>query len=123
MVTVIKTEPESIIEYSQEKDSPVFSYDEKTGAISIFADKSMWIWRNKFTKINVNIYYDNNKYNLLLLSKIKNVLTDDFITSGVDIIMLYNTSLFPKFIKKGTLLGKAILVPKIESHILKIELT
>lgn len=118
------TKPESIIEYSQENDSPAFSYNKEDGAIGIFADESTWIWRNGLVKINSAMYYNNDYYVILFLPCIekKNIISvDTTLPSGMDTIALYNTGIFPKHIKKGELLGKAYVIPKVESHILKLE--
>ena len=122
MATTIKLEPESVIEYSQDSNSPAFIYIKETGAISIKADKSLWLWREKMVKTNCNIYYDTDKYKLLFLSR--NLRKFDSIRKVMrycNYIRLYNTGFFPKFIKKGEILGEAILIPKIDSHVINLD--
>lgn len=120
MATIMTNKPESIIEYSQKENSPVFSYDKKTGAISIFANESIWILKEKSIQMNSSIIYDDDKYILLFLPCIKKKNINPvrlIIPSGEIYMTLCNTGLLPRFIKEGELLGKAILVPRIESHI------
>ncbi len=118
---------ESIVEYSQKNDSPAFRYDEKTGAITIFAGESKWIRKGtgKVILLNNVMHYDDDKYVLLFLpyTRKRNISPEELIIpSGAYSIILYNTGLLPKLIRQGELLGKAILVPKIESHILELKL-
>ena len=120
MATNMKVMPESIIECSQENNSSIFSYNKEDGAIGVFADESMWIWKNGLIKINSAMRYNNDYYVLLFLPCIgkKNIISmDTTISSGMDSIVLYNTGLLPRHIKKGELLGRAYIVPKVESHI------
>lgn len=117
---------ESIVEYSQKNDSPAFQYNEKTGAITIFAGESKWVrkGRSKIISVNNVLYYDDDKYILLFLpcTRKRNINPEELIiSSGAYSITLYNTGLLPRLIKKGELLGEAILVPKIESHILELK--
>lgn len=122
MATIYKKYlPESIIEYSQSKDSPTFSYNEKSGTISIFADESIWVWKNKEIRINNTLYYEDFYYNLIVLPNTKTIILPYVMPSGINTVMLYNTGLFPKRIKKGDLLGEAILVPRVESHIVQMK--
>ena len=115
--------PESIIEYVQ-MDGPDFQYNESTGAIAIHARESKWLfWKSKIIKTNVKLYYDDDKYNLLFITN--NMLKFDFtkriINSNTDEVVIYNLNMLPKHIKKGELLGIAILVPKVYSHFLKLK--
>ena len=69
------------------------------------------------------MYYDDNRYNLLFMSA-NNKKFDTpvkLMICGYENIILYNTGIIPKYIKKGEVLGYAILIPKIESHILELK--
>lgn len=123
MAIVMRKEPESIIEYIQLENGPDFSYDRNIGAIIIKAGESKWLFRKcKSIKIN-KLYYDNDRYNLLFLSD--NLKKFDanprIMLNGIESIILYNTGFIPKHIKIGEILGYAILIPKIESHILELK--
>lgn len=119
--TIVNTS-ESIIEYREVKDSPDFLYFKEVGAITIIAAESKWIWRTGFVKINSQIFYDDTNFNLLFMSNDRRVIAkNNFIFCGCSDVLLYNIKTLPIFIKKGTILGTAILIPKIESHILEIE--
>lgn len=122
-ITIINTKPESIIEYTQLENGPDFSYNEKFGAIIIKAGESKWLFRKcKAIKLN-KVYYDDNRYNLLFMSA-NNKKFDTpvkLMICGYENIILYNTGIIPKHIKKGEVLGYAILIPKIESHILELK--
>lgn len=124
MAMVKKFMPESIIEYSQDTDSPIFSYNKKDGAIDIFADESVWIWKIKAVKINSKIYYNDDYYNLFFFPCIekRNIISVyPTVISERGTIVLCNTGLLPRFIKKGDLLGKAYIVPITHSHVVKID--
>ena len=119
MAIKIFEQPEPVIEFVQREDSPEFSYEKKTGAIFIKANKSLWLWNKKIIQINGAILYDYDKYNLLLMSK--NIRKYDFADKLMkynEHVILYNTRFFPRFIKKGEIVGIAIVIPKIESHII-----
>lgn len=123
MAIVMRKEPESIIEYIQLENGPDFSYDRNIGAIIIKAGESKWLFRKcKTIKLN-KVYYDDNRYNLLFMSA-NNKKFDTpvkLMICGYENIILYNTGIIPKYIKKGEVLGYAILIPKIESHILELK--
>ena len=120
-MATVKIMPESIIEYSQDENSPVFSYNEKNGTIFIKAEKSLWLWKEKTIKTNCNITYDNNNYNLLFIpGNLKKFDSTKKVLLYCDYIKIYNTGILPKFIKKGEILGELILIPKIDSHVIKI---
>lgn len=117
-ITILASE--SIIEYRTFKNSPDFSYNEKTGAIFIFADSSKWIGKDTRMLINCEIIYDEEKYNLIFFETTKKVIaTNKILRSSMGSIKLSYTGFFPKYIKKGEQLGIAILIPKVYSHILK----
>ena len=114
---------ESIIEYYQYSNSPAFQYDGKTGAITIFANESIWILKEKSIQMNSAIFYDYDTYVLLFLPYMKKKNINPVrlvIPSGETNMTLCNIGLLPRFIKKGELLGKAILIPRIESHIVDL---
>ena len=121
MATIKSLEPESIIEYTQSEESPIFHYNGKNGAIFIKADKTTWLWKNKKVETNSSISYDDDRYNLLFMSgnlkKYDSVYK--FIGVSQKYIFLYNTGILPRRIKKGETLGIAFLIPRIESHVLK----
>lgn len=123
MAAIYNFMPESIIEYAQIENSPNFQYNERTGAIAIHASESKWLFcSSKQVKTNAKIYYDDDKYILLVISN--NMLKLDFtkkiIESGTDEVTIYNLNTLPRHIKKGELLGIAILIPKISSHFLEL---
>ena len=123
MAMTINIKPESIIEYSQNENSPVFSYDKKTGVIFIKAEKSEWLWREKLIKTNCILYYDTDRYKLLFISKnLRKFDSKNKIMLYCNHISLYNTGFLPKFIKKGEVLGEITLIPKIDSHVLKTDI-
>lgn len=116
---------ESIIEYLQKENSPYFRYDESIGAIYIVSNESKWLfYKNKTIKMNSRIYYDNKEYNLLIIpNNISRInFIDKFIKNDTDEITVVNNKIYPIHIKKGECLGIAILIPRIESHIVNISI-
>ena len=115
------TTPEPIIEFCQNENSPIFS-NESNGAINIYVSKTSLVWRTKNIKINSKMYYNDEYYTLLFLPCIKNIVPCFVdIPSETDVISLRNIGLLPKLIKKGTLIGKAILIHSIQCHTLEIK--
>lgn len=113
--------PEPIIEYVQMKDGPVFSCNEKAGIIFIMASESTWLWKRKQVRMNCKFYYDEDRYNLLFIpSNIRKYDSIDKMISDDEYIDLYNTGILPKRIKHGEQLGIALLIPKIQSHNVKL---
>lgn len=115
--------PEPVIEYEQSEDSSTFYYERTTGAIFINANETIWLWKEKRIEINVSLFYDYDKYNLLLMStnmkKFDICHTNKCFIQGTNYVNLTNMGILPKRIKKGDLIGVGYLIPKVESHIIE----
>lgn len=125
MVKQIKpaTHEESIIEVSNKKGPGecYHSYDNYTQVLSIVTNEDKWVKKQDILNIEA-VYYDSNHYNLLFLPKDNRFEYETkVITNGTMYIYVKRKSLFPKKLKPGTVLGEAILIPKIESHFLLLQ--
>jgi hypothetical protein len=120
MACMTQIKQESIIEVSNKKGpgETYHSYDNYTQVLSIVINEDKWIRKEDILHIEA-VYYDSNKYNLLFLPKNDKLeYESQIITNGTMYIHVTRKTLLPRKIKAGTVLGEAILIPKVESHFL-----
>lgn len=111
---------ESIIEVSNKKGpgETYHVYDNYTQVLCVTVSEDKWIKKRDVLKIE-GVYYDNSKYNLLFLpNNNKLEYESHIINTGTTHVYIKRKTLLPRKIKAGTVLGEAILIPKIESYFL-----
>jgi hypothetical protein len=111
---------ESIIEVSNKKGPGecYHSFDNYTQVFSVAVSEDKWIRKQDTLKIEA-IYYDSKLYSLLFLPKDNKLEYETkVISNGTIYIHVKRKTLLPRKIKAGTVLGEAILIPKVESHFL-----
>ena len=119
-VTTLSLKQESIIEVSNTKGPSecYHSYDNHTQVLSITISENKWIKKEDTLKIEA-VYFDSNIYSLLFLPKDNKLEYETrVINNGTIYICVKRKTLLPRKIKAGTVLGEAILIPKVESHFL-----
>ena len=119
----IKTQPlkqESIIEVSNKKGPGecYHVYDEYSQVLSIAICEDKWVKRKDILKTEV-IFYDSKNFSLLFIPKDNRFdYETKILDNGTSYISVKRKTLLPRKIKKGTILGEAVLIPKVESHFL-----
>jgi hypothetical protein len=117
---VYSSQQESIIEVSNKK-GPGNSYhyfDNYNQVLSVVMNEDKWVKKKDILNIEA-IFYDSEKYNLLFLPKDNKLEYEtQIIENGAMYILVKRKTFLPRKIKAGTVLGEAILVPKIQSHFL-----
>lgn len=119
-VTTQSSKQESVIEVSNKKGPGecYHTYDNHLQVLFIVANEDKWIRKKDILNIEV-VFYDSSKYNLLFLPKNNELkYQSNIIGNGTMHMYVERKTLLPRKIKAGTVLGEAILIPKIESHFL-----